>query len=122
MNAFVASLSSLFVSVLAQTVTFEPGTHAIDESRSNVDQVLAWIDTLPEDTPLTVLGYSCADDKLPNTTDEDLLDIADARAIKLRQELVLRGVDATRISTIAYGYLPAPGAENCRATATVLDN
>lgn len=119
MNALAATFSSLFVSVIAQHVNFDPGTHDINEELSNVDHVAEWVGTYPEDTPVMVTGFACDADKLPNTTEQDLLEIADARAIKLRQELILRGVDASRISTIAYGLLPGPGHFVCQATARV---
>lgn len=119
MNALVATFSSLFVSVLAQHVTFDPGTHDINEELSDVDHVADWVGSHPEDAPVMVTGFACDADRLPNTTEEDLLEIADARAIKLRQELILRGVDASRISTIAYGLMPGSGAFACQASARV---
>lgn len=119
MNALAATLSSLFVSVIAQHVSFEPGTHDIDEKISDVDHVAEWIGTYPEDAPVMVTGFACDQDKLPNTTDDDLLEIADTRAIKLRQELILRGIDPSRISTIAYGLKSGDGVSYCQATARV---
>ncbi len=119
MTALGAALSSLLVSVLAQHVTFDPGTHDVNEELSDLDHVAEWVGNFPEDAPVMVTGFACEADKLPNTTEQDLLEIADTRAIKLRQELVLRGVDPTRISTIAYGVLPGPGTHLCQATARV---
>ncbi len=119
MNALAATLSTLFLSVLGQHVNFEPGTHDIDEKISDVDHMAEWIGTYAADTPVMVTGYACEEDKLLNTTEDDLLELADARAIKLRQELILRGIDATRISTIAYGLMSSPGVWYCQATARV---
>lgn len=119
MNALAVTFSSLFLSVLGQTAVFEAGTLHIDDALSDVDHMADWIQTFPEESTVMVHGYACEGDRLPETTEEDLLQMAENRAIKLRQELIHRGIEGSRISTIAYGTMPGPGIWGCQATATI---
>jgi hypothetical protein len=86
-----------------EAIAFFPGTLDVDHATVDLDALGTWLEALPEDATLQVEGYWCLEDRLPNTTTEELLEIAERRAVTTRRLLVDLGVSGDRVSAIAYG-------------------
>ncbi len=107
--------AAVFQPFIGHSVSFQPGTVTLDAEISDVDAIAAWLAEFPETTKVQIAGYYCQEDRLPNTTEDDLLVLSEQRAVKLKEQLSERGLDGDRIATIAYGTLP--GTASCQATA-----
>ena len=101
--AATAASAGHFDPYTAQSVTFTPGGTTIDPTTNNPRQVAEWIGSFAGHSTFQVVGFYCKADVLPNSTSDQLLELADLRATQLRDALVAQGVDATRLATIAYG-------------------
>lgn len=107
--------AAVFQPFIGHSVRFQPGTVTLDAELSDVDAIAAWLAEFPETTKVQIAGYYCQEDRLPNSTDDDLLALSEQRAAKLKEQLTERGLDGERIATIAQGTLP--GTASCQATA-----
>lgn len=99
-----------------ERVEFTPGTLTVDHAEVDLEALQTWVETLPEGAGLQVEGYWCLEDRLANTTTDELLEIAETRASVTRQLLIDLGMPADRVSAIAFG--PHAGGA-CRAVINV---